>query len=358
MSHPESNESTSKSLVLIIGAGASFEVGLPLGSGLKDRIAQLLDFRYNIRRESGDALIESAFRELVMKPNQQQGDINPYVHAARHIRDAMPQAMSIDNFIDAHRPNALIEKVGKLAIVRSILEAEGKSALTIDPRNIYNKLKFESVQNTWVNAFFQLLTENCQEGNLPQRFSKIAIICFNYDRCIEHYLLHSLQNYYGITAEAAASALAHLEIYHPYGTVGRLPWMGGNEGIAFGAEPSTISLVQLAQRIRTFSEGSDIAVSDIARIRNVLAAAPRVAFLGFAFHRLNLELLFPPESQTAPTKVCSVFATGVGISEPDAAVLKEELFSLAGLNPNTVHIARDTSCAKLFEDYRRSLSFR
>lgn len=358
MSHHESNESTSKSLVLVIGAGASFEVGLPLGSELKNRIARLLDFRYNIRRESGDGLVESAFRYLVMKPSRQQGDINPYVHAARHIRDAMPQAISIDNFIDAHRSNSLIEKVGKLAIVRSILEAESKSALTIDSRNSYNKLKFEAVQSTWLNAFFQLLTENCQIDDLPKRFSEIAIVCFNYDRCIEHYLLNALQNYYGINVESAASALAHLEIYHPYGTVGRLPWMKGNEAIDFGGEPSTNSLVQLAERIRTFSEGSDITESNIARIRSVLATTPRIAFLGFAFHRLNLELLFPPESLPVPTKQCSVFATGVGISEPDAAMIREELFSLAGLNPNTVHIARDTSCAKLFEDYRRSLSFR
>lgn len=352
------NQSANKSLVLIVGAGASFEANLPLGSGLKKRIADLLDIRYDSRRESGDALIDQAFRVLMQQPDGRAGDINPHLYASWRIRDAMPQAISIDNFIDAHRGDLLVEKAGKLAIVRSILVAEAKSSLTIDPSNIYNRLKFEAVQGTWFNSFFQLLTENCQAAGLPQRFARVGIVCFNYDRCIEHYLFNALQNYYGVTPEAAAEALTHLDIYHPYGTVGRLPWMGGADKIAYGGEPSARQLVQLAGRIRTFTEGSDIAESDISGIRAMLATADRIAFLGFAFHRLNLELLFPSEPAGVPARACPVFATGVGISDSDAAVIREELFVLAGLNPNSTHIARETPCAKLFEDYRRSLSLR
>lgn len=347
-----------KSLVLVVGAGASFEANLPLGSGLKKRITDLLDIRYDFRRESGDALIDQAFRVIVQLPDGRRGDINPYLHASWRIRDAMPQAISIDNFIDAHRGDSLVERAGKLAIVRSILEAEARSSLTIDSSNSYNRLKFETVRATWFNSFFQLLTENCQFESLAERFARVGIVCFNYDRCIEHYLFNALQNYYGVTAKVAAEALTHLEIHHPYGTVGRLPWMGGEQQIAYGGKPSANQLVQLAERIRTFTEGSNIAESDISAVRAVLASAERIAFLGFAFHRLNLELLFPPQPTGVPTRVCPVFATGVGISEADAAVIREELFQLAGLNPNSTQIARETSCSKLFEDYRRSLSLR
>ncbi len=347
-----------KSLVLVIGAGASFEAKLPLGSGLKKRIADLLDIRYDLQRESGDALIDRAFHILLQQSDRRSEGISPYLYASWRIRDAMPQAISIDNFIDAHRGDPLVEKAGKLAIVRSILEAEAKSSLAIHPSYTNNRLKFEAVQGTWFNSFFQLLTENCQFVNLPQRFARVGVVCFNYDRCIEHYLFNALQNYYGVTAEAAAEVLTHLEIHHPYGTVGRLPWMGGGEKIDFGGEPSANQLVQLAERIRTFTEGANIAESDISGIRAVLASAERIAFLGFAFHRLNLELLFPPQSAGVSPRVCPVFATGVGISDPDAEVIREELFALAGLNPGTTHIARETPCAKLFEDYRRSLSFR
>lgn len=358
MSLKVANQNTPKSLVLVIGAGASFELKLPLGSDLKQRIADLLDIRYDFQRVSGDPLIDQAFKVLAQQPDGRVGDINPYLHASWQIRDAMPQAISIDNFIDAHRGNSLVERAGKLAIVRSILEAESESSLTIDASNILNRLRFEAVQTTWLNSFFQLLTENCQFDKLTQRFSRVGIICFNYDRCIEHYLFNALQNYYGVTAELASQALTHLEIHHPYGTVGPLPWMGGEQQIGYGGQVSSNQLLQLAERIRTFTEGSNIAESDISAIRAVLTSAERIAFLGFAFHRLNLELLFPPQPTGVPTRVCPVYATGVGVSEADAAVIREELFQLAGLNPNSTQIARDTTCFKLFQDYRRSLSFR
>jgi hypothetical protein len=100
-----------KKTVLVIGAGGSQEANLPTGKELKDRIASLLDIRFEdrIRRSSGDPLILDALRHLVRQPNGQPGDINPHLHACWAIRDAMPQAISIDNFIDAHSGDDKIE---------------------------------------------------------------------------------------------------------------------------------------------------------------------------------------------------------------------------------------------------------
>lgn len=347
-----------KSLVFVVGAGASHEVKLPLGSELKKHIAELLDIRYDFQRVSGDSLIDHAFSLLVRNENGQGGDINPYLHASWRIRDAMPQAISIDNFVDAHRSDPLIAQCGKLAIVRSILLAESKSLLTIDPRNSYNRLNFQAVEKTWFNSFFQLLTENCQQADLPKRFSQTAVVCFNYDRCIQHYLFNALQNYYGMSHQDAVSTVAELEFHHPYGTVGNLPWMSSSNSIAFGTNPSAQQLVDLAGQIKTFTEGSNERTSDIVRVREILGTAERIAFLGFAFHRLNVELLFPQQEKGVPTKECSVYASGIGISAPDAHVITDELFQLGGINPDTTYIARDIPCAKLFEEFRRSLSFK
>lgn len=347
-----------KSLVFVVGAGASFEAKLPLGADLKKKIAKLLDIRYDYNKISGDDLIDSAFRLLVQNENGRPGDIKPLLHASWRIRDAMPQAISIDNFVDAHRSEPLIAQCGKLAIARSILHAESESLLVIKPGNIYNRLNFQALETSWYNGFFQLLTENCQLADLSQRFSQVAVICFNYDRCIQHYLFHALQNYYGISPEDAAKVLSDLEFHHPYGVVGSLPWARTIDSIAFGSTPSAQQLVKLAEQIKTFTEGSNERTSDIARVRDVLASAERIAFLGFAFHRLNVELLFPPQGRAIPTKTCSVYATGVGISEPDARVISEELFELGGLNPMSTYIAREVSCAKLFNEFRRSLSFK
>jgi hypothetical protein len=347
-----------KSLVLVIGAGASYEAKLPLGAELKKEIADLLDIRYDHRRISGDNLIDQAFHLLVRDDSGRRGDINPFLHASWRIRDAMPQAISIDHFVDAHRSDPLIAKCGKLGIARSILLAESKSSLVIDPGNIHNRLNFQALERIWYNAFFQILTENCQQADLWKRFSQIAVVCFNYDRCIQHYLVNALQNYYGMSAEEAATALTELEFHHPYGMVGNLPWTRTGDTIAFGANPSAQQLIALADQIKTFTEGSNERTSDIARVREVLGSADRIAFLGFAFHRLNVELLFPPQEGGVPTKQCSVFATGVGISAPDARVINEELLQLGGINPNSTYIARDITCAKLFAEFRRSLSFK
>lgn len=348
----------SKSLVLVVGAGASYEVQLPLGVELKRQIASLLDIRYDYHRISGDSLIDGAFRHITAGNGDREG-INPYLFASWRIRDAMPQAISIDNFIDAHREDFRITQSGKLAIARSILLAEAKSPLNTDPRNGQDSIDFSKFDKTWFNTFFQVLTENCKQSDLEERLSQVAIICFNYDRCIEHYMYQALQNYYGMQPQEAATILQSIEIFHPYGTVGDLPWSRPDKGgIAFGATPSAQQLVELSTQLRTFTEGSDEATTDITRIRSLLADTERIAFLGFAFHRLNVELLFPRQEQKVSLRGTEVYATGIGISAADAKVIADELKELAGLHQGNTTIERSVACAGLFTEFRRSLSFR
>ena len=51
-------------MVFVVGAGASYEVGLPLGTELKKTISQNLDIRFEnfSRMVSGDSTIYEAFR--------------------------------------------------------------------------------------------------------------------------------------------------------------------------------------------------------------------------------------------------------------------------------------------------------
>jgi hypothetical protein len=344
-----------KALVLVVGAGASKEADLPVGSELKSQIAKKFAFRFGHRgiSDGGDDLIARALYHVAASDK----DLNALVQAAWHIRDAMPQAISIDNFIDSHRENERIAVCGKLAIVRCILLAEDKSKLQFDRSNIYNKMKFEPLEATWFNSFFQILTENCGRRDLADRLQRVAIISFNYDRCIEHYLYHALQNYYGMAAEEAAEALAILEIHHPYGRAGTLPWVDRENGIDFGATPSLAQLVALSKQLRTFTEGVDPSTSDIAAIRALLASAKRIAFLGFAFHRLNLELLFPglPPGTLIPTSP-RIFSTALGISKSDVELISQDLARMGGFSLGLIKMHTDLTCEKLFVEYRRSMS--
>lgn len=349
-----------KSLVLVIGAGASKEANLPVGAELKRQIAVALDirFEYGIRKLSGDDLIYEAYRILAATPDGRSADINPLLRASLRIRDAMPQAISIDSFIDTHRSDESIAVCGKLAIARCILAAESKSSLKVDTSNIYNRMNFRRLEDTWYNAFFQLLTESCPKEDLPSRLAAVVIICFNYDRCIEHYLHSALQNYYALTPVEATTTLKALEIHHPYGTVGALPWQDPGGGFEFGASPRAKQLVAFAGQIRTFSEGTDPDKSDVSAIRESLSMAERIAFLGFAFHRLNLELLFPAELPSTEARGRSVYATGLGISKADAIEIAYDLRRLGAIRDDGVEIRTDLTCGQLFREYWRSLSIR
>ncbi|WP_439535470.1 hypothetical protein [Methyloversatilis sp.] len=346
-----------KSLVLVVGAGASKEVNLPIGAELRSRIACALDIRYEdgYRRSSGDGTIDDAFREIVRERSPLHVDINPFLHCSWRIRDAMPQAISIDNFIDSHRDDERITTCGKLAIARCILAAEAESSLFVNSRDRYPKIDFAAVEPTWFNSFFQLLTENCQAADIDERLSKISIITFNYDRCIEHYLYGALQNYYGITPDRSAEALANLEIFHPYGSVGPLPWQRRSGGIEYGATVGGRTLIEATKGIRTFTEGIDPATSDVESIRATLRAANRLAFLGFSFHRLNVALLFPGLADGEQVVSRPAFATGFGISRADCQEIALELSRLGAVFSDRFQIRNDLVCAGLFREYWRSL---
>lgn len=353
-------EAEPKSLVLVLGAGASREVNLPTGAELKQTIASLLDirFQHGSRQESGDEAITQALRQIASTRDLGRGDINPLLHVCWRIRDAMPQAMSIDNFIDSHRGIEDIATCGKLAITQAILSAEAGSNLAVDPSNIYNKLDFSATANTWFPAFFQLLTENAQVGELPGRLRQVAVINFNYDRCFEHYLHLALQNYYGLSAAEATELASQVEVHHPYGKVGPLPWMTTNQSEAspYGSRPAPQKLISLSGSLRTFTEGTDPSVSHIESIRSVIALGKRLAFLGFAYHRLNLRLLFDDLPAGVERHTRAIYGTGVGLSQSDIQLIENELAAPAGQAVEQTHIRRDLSCGALFHEYWRSLS--
>jgi hypothetical protein len=267
--------------------------------------------------------------------------------------------MSIDNFIDSHRDNNLISICGKLAISLCVLEAESNSKLMIDTNNFYSKINFKLIENTWFNSFFQLIHENCNKEELPERLKSISIISFNYDRCIEHYLYNSLQNYYGISADEAAKMLALLDIHHPYGKVGTLPWMDRAHnicGIKFGGNPSARQLVEISNQLRTFTEGTDPSISDIQNIREAISYANKIVFLGFAFHPLNLDLLFSEVRLIPISAKLKVFATAIGISRSNAQKIEDDLNKYLNQSAH-INLHSDLKCSELIQEYHRTFSF-
>jgi len=348
---------TRKSLVLVVGAGASKEVKLPIGNELRAAISSNLNFHVEgMHVVGGNDKILHAIHQLAQQSNDQRGNINPYIDAARRIRIAMPIAPSIDNFIDSHRSDDRLAQCGKLAIAACILKAEKASSLKVDRSNIFNKIKFADVEDTWFNLFCRLIVQSCQQEEVVERLKKISIISFNYDRCLEHFLHDALQVYYPITAGEATEILRNLSIFHPYGKVGPLPWMDSSSGIPYGGEPTPQQLISLANQIRTFTEGTDETSSDVLDIRSTLRMAKRVAFLGFAFHPLNLEVLFGSARGSNVFLDSRVYGTALGLSESDTKVIADEVARQGGYDARNITLNRNLTAAQLFTEYSRSLS--
>ncbi|WPG36731.1 hypothetical protein [Variovorax sp. EBFNA2] len=338
--------------VFVLGAGASFEAGLPVGAELKNRIAKLIDIRFSggHHDHTGDYAVMEAFRSY---GRENRIDVNNLLRAAWGIRDAMPQAISIDNFLDAHRGNILIEIAGKIAITRAILAAESKSKLYVNRVN--SQLNFGNLDGTWYNKFFQVLTENCRLDDMPERISAVSIISFNYDRCLRHFLLHSMQNYYQASRQKIEPIINKLEILYPYGSVGVLPEIEKNHEneTPFGEELHGSNLLAIASKIKTFTEGTDEAASEIIRIRQVMQQSSRIFFLGFAFHPLNMELL-APKGTASEDQMQRVVGTAFGLSNSDIEVISDDLNDRLG-SPLQITLPSIT-CSDLFSQYSRTLS--
>ncbi len=339
----------------VVGAGASNEAGLPTGRELTATIAGMIDIKFDddLTQISGDRVIYEALREHVRGEDGGDGDIYDYQQAGWFIKDAMPQASSIDSFIDTHQDNEKVKLCGKLAIVRSILAEERNSRLFFDDRNPDAKLNFESIEETWYNTFFQMLVVGCTKDNLRNLFNNVSFIIFNYDRCVEHFLFNAVQNYYGIEPAEAAILMQALRIIHPYGFVGELPWQADTNSIPFGSAIQAGDLLSHAGKIKTYSEriGDEGAITTLHQL---LIDADTIVFLGFAFHDENMNLM----TSGAPNRLRRVFGTARGISDSDRGVIQDQISQIFKKNGGSfsIELRQGLHCHQIFDEYSRTLS--
>jgi hypothetical protein len=157
-----------------------------------------------------------------------------------------------------------------------------------------------------------MLGRNVPKENVQTILENVSFIVFNYDRCLEFFLVHALRRLYQITEQQAQSIVDDLHIVHPYGAVPRnIPF--GNTGANFA---------QVVDHIKTYTEqmGAGEVINAIA---TELGRAHAVIFLGFAYHNQNMTLLRPAE----PIKPKQIFGTAFGMSDADVEVVSHDLAS-------------------------------
>ena len=307
-------------MTFIVGAGASAEVDLPVGGELKNKIAEALDIQFEYFNQiKGDLRITQALRDYVRINGANQIELENLIRKCRHIRDNIKYARSIDHYLDAHRDDAEVVLCGKIAIAKMILDAESNSRLRIVGHN--NKYNDDLVVGTWYNLFFQMITSGVSKSQVNSIFDRINIISFNYDRCIEHFLVQRLCEFYDIRLSDAEQVVRKLRIYHPYGQVGFLPWQS-NGGVRFG-DGMGADLLSISKEIKIFTERMDDK-EKLDEIKNAVSDSEILVFLGFAYHEQNLDLIKPHNY----SRTRRIFGTATGISSIDQNTIKRDLRSM------------------------------
>lgn len=310
----------------VIGAGASFDLGLPLGDTLRDRIIEVLVDDPNRSIGFTDESIAKILRDRAVQEvglSSWPTRIVAYRHAAGIIRGGLPFARSIDTFIDGLRHVDHIEFLSKLAIATVILRGEAGAPLS--QRQVFaanaEAIRAERLRRllaSWHTELTQILYDGHSVETLDQVFEHAAFVVFNYDRCLEEFLTISLMRRFNLERRHAEKLVEKCAIVHPYGLVGASnPDADGY--IPFG-QVDDRQLVAATLRIRTFTETMESEVSE--RIKDLVAQADVLVFMGFGWLPQNMELLHVGQRFTTTRQV---FATTMKMEAGEVAVVRDQI---------------------------------
>ena len=340
--------------VFVLGAGASAELGFPLGEALLKDISGRVDISYQLGRlERGDHVVAEALRRK-LDARSDVGLYNEHLHSAWQIVKSSKQGLSIDNVLDAlEDPKAAL--VGKYGIVRSILGAEAASPLSKWVDHFQQDVDVSTFGGTWLDQLTRLLTEGRRKSEIGSIFQNLSFINFNYDRSLEQYLPFSIGNYFGLDPAVIRDVMRTLPILRPYGKAGSLPSESNGHPVAYG-DCGARAVEAAAEMILTFTEQ----VNDkslLNEIRNAMHAAERVVFLGFGFHRQNLKIL-----ECAARPNVEVLATSFGVSKSDSESIETDVEASFRLNDYHVHHSHryarlfPLTCADFMREVWRTLT--
>lgn len=342
----------SSKTVFILGAGASYEVGFPLGSKLREIISHKLNYKC----DSLGRLGQSGEMNIVGRlQNNYRTNWSEYVDVCRQISNGILLSDSIDDFIDKHRHDERVAICGKLAIAFAIVEAENQSKLYVDTSNFYNTIQFQNLGNNWYTKIYSLLTKGIPKSDLNNIFENLTVINFNYDRSLEHFLVHALSKDYMIERKESAELVKKLLIFRPYGSI--------DSGVQFG-DSRLPDLDNIINNLKTYTEKVEEG-EELNQVRNAIEESDAIIFLGMAYHINNMTLL----KCDCDMRKKTIYATRKGISDHDIPVVKRRILSLSihdtigdidsimGWSDREVdNIFFSQECRDLFDDYRLSLS--
>lgn len=333
--------------LFIVGAGASAEFGLPIGSKLTTEIANALNFA---DEPSSDITrnLKNAVNLLCQSGPGGLHEVPRFLERGRFIRSALPQASSIDAFVENQKTYPEVAVLAKLAIGACILGSETASSLYIPPK-IGHSRGFPDARSTWLAKLFTLMVTGCT--SVQDIFKNVTFIVFNYDRCLEHFFRHAISNYFDLPIEKASRIASTCRIIHPYGLLGSLD---GNGHVEFGWDfrhsggLGADVFNQMAKSIRTFSEFEEDK-SQVNLAKRWVVEASRIIFLGFGFHEQNIDMLDPKITGQASAR--HLRATVYEQSRSNQAMIESDLLRISCGNVTNRDIGlTEGTCSQLIDN--------
>ena len=288
--------------VLILGAGASRPYGLPTSAELRDLLLGdvrafevLRKLEFSVINDYEKRLVECGFRH----PNQLKDFRETFFGAQR---------VSIDAFIGgrAEADNAgSFATFARNAIAHTVLFCERE----------------EKLDGDWYQWLLEFLISRGKD--FPRDI--LSVVTFNYDRSLERYLLRAFQHSFALREDVAAEMVDRIEVVHVYGSAGPLPIPKLKvAGVPFGDleyreyAAKFISLVSPRSPPETQR-----------RVRELIAEARRLIFVGFGFWRENLDVLVDAET-AASWHNKRVFASCAGLPRSTQIEVDSRLGYVAG----------------------------
>jgi hypothetical protein len=262
--------------VLVLGAGASNDFGLPTGPQLIEQIKH--DLR-GIPSQTFRAMVEEKFAD---------NDFEDLLYSLEHKR-----AKTIDEYLRKAAPRT--RELGKFLIGHALLKAEQQAANRPPGGR----------ERDWLEEFVNTLMAAAVE----QR-RRLGVVTFNYDRLVEYQIISGLwadavQN----GCEIEKDAYPMIAIEHVHGALGSVQahrnWCIGE----FRGSLSQGRLRAAADAISIVAEPS--AEPAFARAREMISNAKRILFMGFGFDSTNLERLGLLRSSKAHSRRVSATCRGL-----------------------------------------------
>jgi hypothetical protein len=293
----------------IIGAGASAEFDMPVGSALIGRVANAVSITSH--RQTNDpvlaALIRSGFG---------QDRAENLLRSGPELATVASQFLSMDAALHFLSDAPETVELGKLAIAHEMMKAERNSKFYAAQHG--NEEGASASNDSWASTFLKMALDNTRRQDISRLFDNVTIIDFNYDRVLPQFLYWALQRNMHIVPDQAAECVRNLRILHPYGSLGNLEWSSDSESLPFGADQE--GLAEIASRIRTYTE--EARNPEIGQIQSTMAEGTVFVVIGFGFHRQKYRYI---TSTIGHRPNVRMFMTVYGIPEGNHVAIRREM---------------------------------